>query len=99
MKQILLVLLFSTFSFSQTLVVSDYDLINTYSSIENERMYLFYSNKLVVVNLKNLSKKEVLYDSSNIKIRDFIGVSVNYKDYFLDPLGGGVYIFENYEFN
>ena len=98
MKQLLLFLLFSTFSFSQTLVVSDYDLINSYSSIENERIYLFYSDKLVVVNLKNLSKKEVLYDSSNIKIRDFIGISVNYEDYFLDPLGGGVYLFENYKF-
>ena len=97
MKQVLLFLLFSGFSYSQTLVVSDYDLINTYSSIENERMYLFYSDKLVVVNLKNLSKKEVLYDSSNIKIREFIGVSVNYKDYFLDPLGGGVYLLKNYK--
>jgi hypothetical protein len=98
MKQVLLFLLFSTFSFSQTLVVSDDDLINTYISIENERMYLFYTDRVVDINLKDLSTKEDLYDFSNIKITDFIGVSVNFKYYFLDPQGGAVYLFENNKF-
>ena len=98
MKQVLLFLLFSTFSFSQTLVVSDADLINTYTSIENERMYLFYTDKLVDVNLNDFSTKDVLYDSSNIDLKYFIPVSVNFKYYFLDPLGGGVYLFENHKF-
>ena len=98
MKQVLLLFLFSTFSFSQTLVVSDADLINTYISIENERMYLFYTDRVVDVNLKDLSIKEDLYDFSNIKITDFIGVSVNFKYYFLDPQGGAVYLFENNKF-
>ena len=57
MKQILLFLLFSTFSFSQTLVVSDENLINTYISIENERLFLFYPDKLVDVNLKTSLQK------------------------------------------
>ena len=98
MKQLLFFLLFSGFSYSQTLVVNDYDLINSYRSIENERIFLFYSDKLVVVNLKNFSKKEVLDDFLNMKIKDFIGVSVNFNDYFLDPQGGGVYLFENHKF-
>ena len=98
MKQVLLFLLFSTFSFSQTLVVSDTDLINTYISIENERMYLFYTERVVDINLKDLSIKEDIYDFSNIKITDFIGVSVNFKYYFLDPQGGAVYLFENNKF-
>jgi hypothetical protein len=62
MKQVLLFLIFSTFSFSQTLVVSDADLINTYISIENERMYLFYTDRVVDINLKDLSTKEDLCD-------------------------------------
>jgi len=98
MKQVLLFLLFSTFSFSQTLVVSDTDLMNTYISIENERMYLFYTDRIIDVNLKDLSTKENLFDFLNIKIKDFIGVSVNFNDYFLDPQGGGVYLFENHKF-
>ena len=98
MKQVLLFLLFSTFSFSQTLVVSDDSLINTYISIENERMYLFYNDRVVDINLKDLSTKEDLFDFLNIKIKDFIGVSVNFNDYFLDPQGGGVYLFENHKF-
>jgi hypothetical protein len=98
MKQVLLLLLFSTFSFSQTLVVSDTDLMNTYISIENERMYLFYTDRIIDVNLKDLSTKENLFDFLNIKIKDFIGVSVNFNDYFLDPQGGGVYLFENHKF-
>jgi hypothetical protein len=59
---------------------------------------LFYPDKYVGVNLKDLSTKEDLYDSSNIDIDSFIGVSINLKDYFLDPLGGGVYLFENHSF-
>ena len=98
MKQVLLFLLFSTFSFSQTLVVSDTDLMNTYISIENERMYLFYTDRIIDVNLKDLSTKENLFDFLKIKIKDFIGVSVNFNDYFLDPQGGGVYLFENHKF-
>ena len=98
MKQVLLFLLFSTFSFSQTLVVSDTDLMNTYISIENERIYLFYTDRVIDINLKDLSTKEDLYDFSNIKIKDFIGVYVNFNDYFLDPQGGGVYLFENHKF-
>jgi hypothetical protein len=98
MKQVLLFLLFSTFSFSQTLVISDTDLMNTYISIENERMYLFYTDRIIDVNLKDLSTKENLFDFLNIKIKDFIGVSVNFNDYFLDPQGGGVYLFENHKF-
>ena len=98
MKQVLLLLLFSTFSFSQTLVVSDTDLMNTYISIENERMYLFYTDRIIDVNLKDLSTKENLFDFLKIKIKDFIGVSVNFNDYFLDPQGGGVYLFENHKF-
>ena len=98
MKQVLLFLLFSTFSFSQTLVISDADLINSYISIENERMYLFYTERVVDINLKDLSIKEDIYDFSNIKITNFIGVSVNFKYYFLDPQGGAVYLFENNKF-
>ena len=98
MKQVLLFLLFSTFSFSQTLVVSDTDLMNTYISIENERMYLFYTDRIIDVNLKDLSTKENLFAFLNVKIKDFIGVSVNFNDYFLDPQGGGVYLFENHKF-
>jgi len=98
MKQVFLFLLFSIFSFSQTLVVNEDDLINTFISIENERMFLFYPDKYVGVNLKDLSTKEDLYDSSNIDIDSFVGVSINLKDYFLDPLGGGVYLFENHSF-
>ena len=98
MKQVLLFLLFSTFSFSQTLVVSDDSLINTYISIENERMYLFYTDRVVDINLKDLSTKEDLCDFLNMKIKDFIGVSVNFNDYFLDPQGGAVYLFENNKF-
>ena len=58
-------------------------------------MYLFYTNKLIDVNLNDFSTKDVLYDSSNIDLKYFIPVSVNFKNYFLDPLGGGVYLFEN----
>jgi hypothetical protein len=97
MKQVLLLFLFSTLSFSQTLVLSDDILINTCVSPENERMYLFYNDKLVDVNLKDLSTKDVLYDFSNINFKDFITISVNFKCYFLDPQGGGVYLFENYK--
>ena len=98
MKQLLFFLLLSSFSFSQSLSLSYENLINTYISIENERMYLFYTERVVDINLKDLSIKEDLYDFSNIKITNFIGVSVNFKYYFLDPQGGAVYLFENNKF-
>ena len=98
MKQVLLFLLFSTLSFSQTLIVRDDNLINTLVSIENERMYLFYPDKLIDVNLHDFSTKDVLYDFPNIDFKSFIGVSVNFKYYFLDPQGGGIYLFENNKF-
>jgi hypothetical protein len=79
------------------LIVRDDNLINTLVSIENERMYLFYPDKLIDVNLNDFSTKDVLYDFPNIDFKSFIGVSVNFKYYFLDPLGGGVYLFENYK--
>ena len=97
MKQILFFLLLSSFSFSQSLSFSDENLIHSLLSLKNERMYLFYTNKLIDVNLNDFSTKDVLYDSSNIDLKYFIPVSVNFKNYFLDPLGGGVYLFENYK--
>jgi hypothetical protein len=97
MKQVLLLFLFSTLSFSQTIVVRDDILINTCVSTENERLFLFYPDKLVEVNLNDLSTKDVFYDFSNINFKDFITISVNFKCYFLDPQGGGIYLFENYK--
>jgi hypothetical protein len=98
MKQILFFLLLSSFSFSQSLSLSDENLIHSHLSLKNERLYLFYSDKLIDINLKDFTQKEVPYDSSNIDLKDFIPVSVNFKDYYLDPQGGGVYLFENYTF-
>ena len=98
MKQILFFLLLSSFSFSQSLSLSDENLIHSHLSLKNERLYLFYSDKLIDINLKDFTQKEVPYDSSNIDLKDFIPVSVNFKDYYLDPQGGGVYLFENYKF-
>ena len=58
---------------------------------------MFYPDKLVEVNLNDLSTKDVFYDFSNINFKDFITISVNFKCYFLDPQGGGIYLFENYK--
>ena len=53
MKQILFFLLLSSFSFSQSLSLSDENLIHSHLSLKNERLYLFYSDKLIDINLKD----------------------------------------------
>ena len=97
MKQILFFLLLSSFSFSQSLSFSDENLIHSLLSLKTKECICFIPNKLIDVNLNDFSTKDGLYDSSNIDLKYFIPVSVNFKNYFLDPLGGGVYLFENYK--
>ena len=72
--------LFPTLSFSQTIVLSDDILINTYVSPENERMYLFYPDKLVLSKdiIPLLKTPHIDYDHSTRIMRDTL-FQINFK--------------------
>ena len=97
MKQ-LLFLLFSPFIvFSQSTIIKESDkIIKTFVSEGSEEVYVFYRDHVSFINLNTLKLKDTVFDFNNIDVEISQLISVRSKNYFLDPLGGGVFLFENY---
>ena len=97
MKQLLFLLLFPFFIFSQSTIIKDSDkIIKTFVSEGSEEVYVFYRDHVSFINLNTLKLKDTVFDFNNIDVEISQLISVRSKNYFLDPLGGGVFLFENY---
>ena len=97
MKQLLFLLLFPFFIFSQSTIIKNSDkIIKTFVSEESEEVYIFYRDHVSFINLNTLKLKDTVFDFNNIDVVELQLISAHSKNYFLDPLGGGVFLFENY---
>ena len=95
MKQ-LIFLFFSFLSFSQSIIIKDSDkIIKTVISKEKNKVYVFYPEKVSTINLKNLELRDTIFNYNGIDIKDFRFINSLTENYFLDPLGGGIYLFKN----
>lgn len=98
MKQLLFILfIISLNTFSQSIEISDYKNINkTVVDYEKKELYVFYKDSLTIIDLvkfKKISNSEIIYpvDKSTLGYP----VSVKSKIYFVDHLGGIVYLLED----
>ncbi|MFT5102641.1 MAG: hypothetical protein ACI86C_000283 [Candidatus Latescibacterota bacterium] len=97
MKQLILLLFISNLSFAQSIVIKDSDkVIKTIVSKGDDKAYIFYPNKVSTINLNTLQSKDTVFDDKGIDIKDFGFVNSLSENYFLDPLGGGTFLFKNY---
>tara|TARA_B100000767_G_scaffold266567_1_gene284115 strand:- start:88 stop:1446 length:1359 start_codon:yes stop_codon:yes gene_type:complete len=97
MKQLLFLILFPFFIFSQSTIIKDSDkIIKTIISKEENKVHIFYNDKVSTINLNTLKSKDTVFDYKGIDIKWLKFVNSLSKNYFLDPLGGGVFLFENY---
>ena len=97
MKQLLFLLLFPFFVFSQSTIIIDSDnIINTLLHKKSNKVYIFYRDHVSSIDLNTLKLKDTIYDDKGLDIEKFQPISTHSKNYFLDPLGGGVFLFKNY---
>ena len=97
MKQLLFLLLFPFFVFSQSTIIIDSDnIINTLLHKKSNKVYIFYRDHVSSIDLNTLKLKDTIFDDKGLDIEKFQPISTHSKNYFLDPLGGGVFLFENY---
>jgi hypothetical protein len=97
MKQLLFLLLFPFFIFSQSTIIKESDkIIKIFVSEESEGVYIFYRDHVSSIDLNTLKLKDTVFDFNNIDVVELQLISAHSKNYFLDPLGGGVFLFENY---
>ena len=97
MKQLLFSLLFPFFIFSQSTIIKESDkIIKIFVSEESEGVYIFYRDHVSSIDLNTLKLKDTVFDFNNIDVVELQLISAHSKNYFLDPLGGGVFLFENY---
>jgi len=97
MKQLLFLLLFPFSVFSQSTIIKDSDkIIKTFVSDVSEEAYVFYRDHVSFINLNTLKLKDTVFDFNSIDVEKFLQISTHSKNYFLDPFGGGVFLFENY---
>ena len=97
MKQLLFLLLFPFFIFSQSTIIKESDkIIKIFVSEESEGVYIFYRDHVSSIDLNTLKLKDTVFDFNNIDIVELQLISAHSKNYFLDPLGGGVFLFKNY---
>ena len=97
MKQLLLLFLFPSLVFSQSTIIKDSDkIIKTIISKESNNIHVFYNDKVSTINLNTLKLKDTVFDSNGIDISSLKFINSFSKNYFLDPLGGGILLFKNY---
>jgi len=97
MKQLLFLFLFPSLVFSQSTIIKDSDkIIKTIISKESNNIHVFYNDKVSTINLNTLKLKDTVFDSNGIDISSLEFINSFSKNYFLDPLGGGVLLFKNY---
>ena len=96
MKQ-LIFLFFSFLSFSQSIIVKDSDeIIKIIISKEDDKVHVFYPDKVSTINLNTLKSKDTVIDYNGIDIKAFVFVNSLSKNYFLDPQGGGTFLIKDY---
>lgn len=99
MKQVLfLIFIFSVKTFSQSIDLGDYRLINNiYTDKKNKELYVFYSNESLsiidLVELKEVSNTKVSYPKEPFQ-PIFPIISIDSQIYFISPMGGLVYRLE-----
>ena len=97
MKQLLFLLLFPFLIFSQSIIIKDSDeIIKTLFSKGDERVYVFYRDHVSTISLNTLKLKDTVFDNKGLDVERFQMISTYSQNYFLDPLGGGVFLFKNY---
>ena len=97
MKQLLFLFLFPFLIFSQSTIIKDSDkIIKTIISKEDNNVHIFYNDKVSTINLNTLKLKDTVFDSDGIDISSLDFINSFSKNYFLDPQGGGTFLFENY---
>ena len=95
MKQ-LIFLFFSFLSFSQSIIVKDSDkIIKTIISKEDDKVHIFYPDKISTINLNTLESKDTVIDYKGIDIKNYVFLNSLSKNYLLDPLGGEVILLKN----
>ena len=97
MKQLLFLLLFPFLIFSQSIIIKDSDeIIKTLFSKGDEKVYVFYRDHVSTISLNTLKLKDTVFDNKGLDVERFQMISTYSQNYFLDPLGGGVFLFKNY---
>ena len=64
-------------------------------SKHDDRVYLFYEDNFLCIDLITGERRKVNFKSDDLGFESFMTLSSSDANYFLDPLGGGVYLFEN----
>jgi len=78
-------------------MIKDSDkIIKTIISKQDNNVHIFYNDKVSTINLNTFKIKDTVFNSKGIDIGSLTFINSFSKNYFLDPLGGGVFLFENY---
>ena len=97
MKQLLFLLFFPFLIFSQSPMIKDSDkIINTFFCKGSEEVYIFYRNHVSSIDLKTLELKDTIFNFNSTNFEKFQPISTYSENYFLDRLGGAVFLFKNY---
>ena len=89
MKQLLFLSIFPFLSFSQSILIKDSDeIIKITISKEDNKVHVFYGDRVSTINLKTLKSEDTIFDYKGIDIMNYGFVHSLSKNYFLDALGG-----------
>lgn len=78
-------------------MIKDSDkIINTFFCKESEEVYIFYRNHVSSIDLKTLELKDTIFNFNSTNFEKFQPISTYSENYFLDRLGGAVFLFKNY---
>ncbi len=103
MKQLIIFIIFcltsSLFVRGEQTIVSNPDkILKTLLSKHSNKVYIFYQDNFLSVDLITGAQIEIPFLNDNINIVSFNSLSTRDADYFLDGSGGGVYLFKNDSF-
>tara|TARA_R110000822_G_scaffold73619_2_gene176939 strand:- start:88 stop:1380 length:1293 start_codon:yes stop_codon:yes gene_type:complete len=78
-------------------MIKDSDkIINTFFCKGSEEVYIFYRNHVSSIDLKTLELKDTIFNFNNTNFEKFQPISTYSENYFLDRLGGAVFLFKNH---